>query len=187
MEWRRRGGEQDHQTLVQTLITSHDESADCGGKLGAHLRAIPTSTSDRADVRCCSAEYRGPLPPLLLIFLLPPRDARSTNDSLYDASRTYRAVSMYTKNFPLEFLFPGNFCHPISNFLSIPSHPFSRLAFTCAVMRAFRIIGLLLRNRLLVETGEPANRCHPLLPTHCVTRVACCPILAINTYVTDRV
>lgn len=41
VEWR--GEEWDHQTLVQTLITSHDESADCGGKLGAHLRAISTS------------------------------------------------------------------------------------------------------------------------------------------------
>lgn len=56
VEWRGGGREWDHQTLAQTLITSHDESADCGGKLGAHLRAI--STSDRADVRCCSAEYR---------------------------------------------------------------------------------------------------------------------------------
>ena len=136
MEWRRRGGEQDHQTLVQTLITSHDESADCGGKLGAHLRAIPTSTSDRADVRCCSAEYRGPLPPLLLIFLLPPR--RAVNQRFPVRRKSYVSCSIHVHkklssriSVPRKFLSP-DFQFPID---TVPSF----LAFSLHVCRDARV------------------------------------------------
>ena len=135
MEWRR-GGEQDHQTLVQTLITSHDESADCGGKLGAHLRAIPTSTSDRADVRCCSAEYRGPLPPLLLIFLLPPR--RAVNQRFPVRRKSYVSCSIHVHkklssriSVSRKFLSP-DFQFPID---TVPSF----LAFSLHVCRDARV------------------------------------------------
>ena len=121
---------------MQTLITSHDESADCGGKLGAHLRAIPTSTSDRADVRCCSAEYRGPLPPLLLIFLLPPR--RAVNQRFPVRRKSYVSCSIHVRkklssriSVPRKFLSP-DFQFPID---TVPSF----LAFSLHVCRDARV------------------------------------------------
>ena len=58
----------DHQTHIQTLITSHDELPDCAVNLARRTPAnrfrLPPRPkeeriSDRAYVSCCSFEYRG--------------------------------------------------------------------------------------------------------------------------------
>lgn len=91
-EWSRVGGE-DHQTLVQTLITSHDESADCGGKLGEY----GTHTCEPFPLPYAIALTSGVAPSSIAAHLLRPQllrassflssntffpNTRSTNDSV---------------------------------------------------------------------------------------------------------
>lgn len=77
-EWSRVGGEEwDHQTLVQTLITSHDESADCGGKLGEY----GTHTCEPFPLPYAIALTSGVAPSSIAAHLLRPQLLRASSSS----------------------------------------------------------------------------------------------------------